>query len=64
MIPNAFEAWESHIINDCKINLTKDFAKSRLFVYQNTKRTLELPGWIPRAKSAKYGLPKLDKKRN
>ena len=64
MIPNTFEAWKSYIINDCKINLTKDFAKSRLIVYQNTKRMLEIPGWIPRAKSAKYGLPYLDKKRN
>ena len=44
MIPNTFEAWKSHIINDCKINLTKDFAESRLIIYQNTKKTLEIPG--------------------
>ena len=44
MIQNTFEAWKSQIINDCKINLTKDFAESRLIVYQNTKRTLEIPG--------------------
>ena len=37
MIPKTFEAWKSCIINDCKINLTKDFAKSRLIVCQNTK---------------------------
>ena len=44
MIPNTFEAWKSYIINDCKINLTKDIAKSMMIVYQNTKRTLEIPG--------------------
>ena len=42
MIPNTFEDWKSYIINDCKINFTKDFTKSRLIVYKNTKRTLEI----------------------
>ena len=41
MIPNTFEAYKSYIINDCKINLTKDFAKSRLIVYQNKKNGRE-----------------------
>ncbi|AIM38375.1 hypothetical protein KO02_18030 [Sphingobacterium sp. ML3W] len=29
MIPQTFEHWKSGIINACKINLTKDFAKQR-----------------------------------
>ena len=33
MIPRTFEEWKSCIVNDCKINLTKDFAQSRLKVY-------------------------------
>ena len=44
MIPNTYEAWKSYIINDCKINLTKDLAESGLIIYQNTKRTHEIPG--------------------
>lgn len=35
MVPQTFEAWKNCIINDCKINLTKDFAQKRLAVYQN-----------------------------
>lgn len=35
MIPQIFEQWKNCIINDCKINLTKDFAKQRLAVYQD-----------------------------
>lgn len=37
MIPQTFEQWRNCIINDCKINLTKDFAQQRLSVYQNRK---------------------------
>jgi len=35
MIPQTFEEWKNCIVNDCKINLTKDFAKERLTVYQD-----------------------------
>jgi hypothetical protein len=35
MIPQTFNDWRNCIINDCKINLTKDFAAQRLAVYQN-----------------------------
>lgn len=35
MIPQTFEEWKNCIINDCKINLTKAFAQSRLEVYEN-----------------------------
>jgi len=35
MIPRTFEEWKNCIVNDCKINLTKDFAQQRLSVYQN-----------------------------
>jgi len=35
MIPQTFEEWKNCIVNDCKINLTKDFAKERLSVYQD-----------------------------
>jgi hypothetical protein len=35
MIPQTFNDWRNCIINDCKINLTKDFASQRLAVYQN-----------------------------
>lgn len=37
MIPQTFEQWQNCIINDCKINLTKDFAQQRLTVYQDKK---------------------------
>lgn len=35
MIPQTFEEWKNCIVNDCKINLTKGFAKERLSVYQD-----------------------------
>ncbi len=35
MIPRTFEKWKNCIINDCKISLTKSFARSRLAVYEN-----------------------------
>jgi hypothetical protein len=35
MIPQTFIDWTSCIVNDCKINLTKDFAQQRLTVYQD-----------------------------
>ena len=49
MIPQTFEQWHSCIINDCKINLTKDFASMRLAVYEDrsnieTKKFAELYG--------------------
>jgi hypothetical protein len=37
MIPQTFEQWKNCIINDCKINLTKEFAQQRLAVYQDKK---------------------------
>tara|TARA_R110001592_G_scaffold211976_2_gene464069 strand:- start:247 stop:438 length:192 start_codon:yes stop_codon:yes gene_type:complete len=33
MIPQTFEQWKSCIVNDCKISLTPEFAKTRLVVY-------------------------------
>lgn len=35
MIPQTFEEWQRCIINDCKINLTKDFAQQRIAVYED-----------------------------
>ena len=35
MIPHTFEEWKSCIINDCKIDLTVDFAQKRLAVYSD-----------------------------
>jgi hypothetical protein len=35
MIPQTFEQWYNCIVNDCKINLTKEFAAQRLAVYQD-----------------------------
>jgi len=37
MIPQTFNEWTNCIVNDCKINLTKDFATQRLAVYQDNK---------------------------
>ncbi len=49
MTPQTFEQWKNCIINDCKINLTKDFAQQRLTVYrdrknQETQRFVKLYG--------------------
>lgn len=33
MIPLTFEEWKNCIVNDCGINLTKEFAEGRLKVY-------------------------------
>lgn len=49
MIPQTFEQWKNCIINDCKINLTKDFVEKRLAVYTNknsdeTKKFVALYG--------------------
>ena len=49
MIPHTFEEWKSCIINDCKIDLTVDFAQKRLSVYkdrnnQETKKFVALYG--------------------
>lgn len=35
MIPHTFEQWKDCIINDCKIDLTREFAGARLAVYQD-----------------------------
>ena len=45
MIPRTFEEWRNCIVNDCKINLTKEFAQQRLAVYQN-KEHAETPKFI------------------
>lgn len=37
MIPQTFNDWKNCIVNDCKINLTKEFAEQRLAVYQDNK---------------------------
>jgi hypothetical protein len=39
MIAQSFEEWKHCIENDCKIKLTKEFAKKRLSVYLNRKET-------------------------
>jgi len=49
MIPQTFDEWKYCIINDCKINLTKEFALQRLKVYQDknhseTKKFVSLYG--------------------
>ncbi|MBN8857721.1 MAG: hypothetical protein J0H29_04995 [Sphingobacteriales bacterium] len=33
MIPQSYEQWKNCIEKDCKIRLTKDFARERLTVY-------------------------------
>ena len=35
MIPHTFDEWKNCIVNDCNIELTKEFAKKRLSVYEN-----------------------------
>lgn len=40
MIPQTFDEWKDCIINDCKIDLTTEFAAKRLEVYQD-KNNLE-----------------------
>lgn len=45
MIPQTFNDWTNCIVNDCKINLTKDFAQQRLAVYQD-KRNAETQKFI------------------
>lgn len=49
MIPQTFEQWKQCIVNDCRIDLTTEFAERRLTVYQNetnpeTRRFVELYG--------------------
>ncbi len=41
MIPQTFNEWKKCIEEDCIINLSKDFARQRLAVYQdrNNKET-------------------------
>ncbi len=39
MIPQTFNDWTNCIVNDCKINLTKEFAEQRLRVYQDNKNS-------------------------
>ena len=35
MIPQTFDAWRNCIVNDCKIDLTVQFAKTRLLVLED-----------------------------
>lgn len=35
MIPQTFEQWKICLVKDCKIHLTREFAKSRLLVYSD-----------------------------
>lgn len=37
MIPQKYEQWKNCIVNDSKINLTKDFAQQRLSVIKTIK---------------------------
>ena len=39
MIAHTFNDWTNCIVNDCKINLTKEFAEQRLLVYQDSKNS-------------------------
>jgi len=45
MIPQTFNDWKNCLINDCKINLTKDFVEKRLAVYQD-KLNVETQNFI------------------
>ena len=49
MVPRNFEEWRNCIVNDCKIELTREFASKRLAIYQDmnnaeTKKFLALYG--------------------
>lgn len=49
MIPQTFDEWKNCVVNDCKIELTKDFAQQRLAVYLDkdnpeTKKFIALYG--------------------
>ena len=35
LVPQTFNDWKRCIINDCKINLTKEFAQQRLAIYED-----------------------------
>ncbi|MGK0363521.1 MAG: hypothetical protein ACI85O_000566 [Saprospiraceae bacterium] len=35
MIPQTFDEWKNCIINDCKIELTKEFTEQRLAIYDD-----------------------------
>jgi hypothetical protein len=37
MLPKTFNDWTNCIVNDCKIDLTRDFVQQRLKVYQNSE---------------------------
>jgi len=37
IIPQTFNDWKNCIVNECKINLTREFATQRLAVYQDNK---------------------------
>lgn len=36
IIPQTFEEWKYCIVNQCRVNLTKDFANRRLIVYEDS----------------------------
>ena len=49
MIPITYNEWTNCIVNECKIDLTKEFAKQRLKIYldsnqEETKRFISLYG--------------------
>lgn len=49
MLARNFEEWRNCIVNDCKIELTKEFAQGRLKVYEDrnnaeTKKFVKLYG--------------------
>ncbi|MGC4234801.1 MAG: hypothetical protein QM594_17610 [Niabella sp.] len=49
MIPQTFEQWQHCIVHDCRMPLTKDFARSRLAIYKEsnhpeTKKFVQLYG--------------------
>lgn len=39
MIPQTFNDWKNCIREECKINLTKEFAQQRLAVYRDKENT-------------------------
>lgn len=39
MTPKTLTDWTHCIVNDCKINLTQEFAEQRLLIYQDNKNS-------------------------
>lgn len=64
MLPQTFEQWKNCIINQCKIQLSKDFINNRLMVYTDvnnseTKKFTSLYG-VTHLKNIIYWLQKAE----